>query len=205
LINWNKLFGGFKKMRIELSVLAMISNIPTWSKEMHSAQGYISARQFHFTRQRNLRCWLDAGELCQSGTTVIPILERVWESTRSEIMGAFSGTPSNPSGGNGPYPNKREVPRFSLIATVVLREPDSDTKISGRISELSRKGCYVDTLITLPEGTQLEVRISRDQGVFASNGKIVYVQTGMGMGVAFLEVAADQLKTLDTWLAELSA
>jgi hypothetical protein len=120
-------------------------------------------------------------------------------------MGAFSGTPSNPTGGSGPYPNKREVPRFSLIATVVLREPDSDTKISGRISELSRKGCYVDTLITLLEGTRLEVRISRDQGVFESEGKIVYVQTGMGMGVAFLEVAADQLKILDTWLAELSA
>jgi hypothetical protein len=120
-------------------------------------------------------------------------------------MGAFSGTPSNPSGGSGPYPNKREVPRFNLIATVVLREPDSDTKISGRISELSRKGCYVDTLITLPEGTLLEVRISRDQGVFESKGKIVYVQTGMGMGVAFLEVAADQLKILDAWLAELSA
>jgi hypothetical protein len=27
----------------------------------------------------------------------------------------------------------------------------------------------------------------------------------MGMGVAFLEVAADQLKILDAWLAELSA
>ncbi len=120
-------------------------------------------------------------------------------------MGAFSGTPSNPTGGSGPYPNKREVPRFSLIATVVLREPDSDTKISGRISELSRKGCYVDTLITLPEGTPLEVRISRDQGVFEAMGKIVYVQTGMGMGVAFLEVAAEQLKILDTWLTELSA
>jgi PilZ domain len=119
-------------------------------------------------------------------------------------MCAFSGTPSNPTGGSGPYPNKREVPRFSLIATVVLREPDSDTKISGRISELSRKGCYVDTLITLPEGTLLEVRISRDQGVFQSKGKIVYVQTGMGMGVAFLEVDAGQLEILDTWLAALS-
>jgi hypothetical protein len=63
----------------------------------------------------------------------------------------------------------------------------------------------VDTLITLPEGTPLEVRISRDQGVFESKGKIVYVQMGMGMGVAFLEVAADQLKILDAWLAELSA
>ncbi len=103
----------------------------------------------------------------------------------------------------GPYPEKREVPRFSLIATVVLREPVSDTRIPGRISELSRKGCYVDVLITLPEGTALELRISRDQGLFECQGKIIYVQPGMGMGVAFVDVPADQLKILDSWLAEL--
>ncbi len=120
-------------------------------------------------------------------------------------MGFFSGTPSNPVGGGGQYTNKREVPRFTLIATAVLREPETDMKIAGRISELSRKGCYVDTLINLPEGTKLEVRISRDQGVFESPGKIVYVQPGMGMGVAFVNVPTEQLKILDSWLAELSA
>jgi hypothetical protein len=119
-------------------------------------------------------------------------------------MGAFSGTPSNPAGGGGEYTNKREVPRFTLIATAILREPETDMKISGRISELSRKGCYVDTLITLPEGTKLEVRISRDQGVFESQGKIVYVQSGMGMGVVFMDLPTEQLKTLDSSLAELS-
>ena len=120
-------------------------------------------------------------------------------------MSFFSDTPSHPAGGDGEYPNRREVPRFSLIASAVLREPQSDTKISGRISELSRKGCYVDTLIALPEGTNLEVRISRDQGVFESLGKIIYVQSGMGMGLVFVNVASEQLKILDSWLAELSA
>ncbi|HXN97666.1 MAG TPA: PilZ domain-containing protein [Candidatus Acidoferrales bacterium] len=120
-------------------------------------------------------------------------------------MGFFSDTPSHPVGGEGKYTNRREVPRFSLIASAVLREPESDTKISGRISELSRKGCYVDTLIALPEGTNLEVRISRDQGVFESQGKIIYVQSGMGMGLAFVNIADEQLKILDAWLEELSA
>ena len=120
-------------------------------------------------------------------------------------MGFFSDTPSHPISGEGEYANRREVPRFSLIASATLREPESDTKISGRISELSRKGCYVDTLIALPEGTNLELRISRDQGVFESQGKIVYVQAGMGMGIAFVNVANEQLKILDSWLQELSA
>jgi len=118
------------------------------------------------------------------------------------FMGAFSGTPVNPG---GPYREHREVPRFTLIASIELREPESDTRISGRISEISRKGCYVDVLITLPEGTWLDVRISRDQGVFETKGKIVYVQHGMGMGVTFVNPAPEQLQLLDTWLAEISS
>jgi len=117
-------------------------------------------------------------------------------------MSAFSDTPVNPG---GPYREHREVPRFTLIASIELREPKSDTRISGRISEISRKGCYVDVLITLPEGTGLHVRISRDQGVFESEAKIVYVQEGMGMGVTFVNTAPEQLKLLDTWLAEISS
>ncbi|HXN71160.1 MAG TPA: PilZ domain-containing protein [Candidatus Acidoferrales bacterium] len=119
-------------------------------------------------------------------------------------MAFFSDTPAHPVSGDGEYPNRREVPRFSLIATASLREPQSDTKISGRISELSRKGCYVDTLISLPEGTHLEVRVSRDQGVFETLGKIIYVQAGMGMGLVFVNVSSEQLKILDSWLEELS-
>ncbi len=117
-------------------------------------------------------------------------------------MGGFSGTPLNPGVA---YREHREVPRYTLIASIELREPVTDTRIAGRISEISRKGCYVDVLITLPQGTELHVRISRDQGTFESKGKIVYVQEGMGMGVAFLDVAPEQLKTLDSWLAEISS
>jgi PilZ domain len=99
----------------------------------------------------------------------------------------------------------REVPRFTLIASIEVREPESDMRIKGRISEISRKGCYVDVLNTLPEGTLLDVHISRDQGTFQTKGKIVYVQPGMGMGVTFVETAPEQLQTLDTWLAEMTS
>jgi hypothetical protein len=60
-------------------------------------------------------------------------------------------------------------------------------------------------MITLPEGTGLDVRISRDQGVFETKGKIVYVQHGMGMGVTFVNTPPEQLQLLDTWLAEISS
>ena len=103
------------------------------------------------------------------------------------------------------YREQRTVPRYSFIAHVQMIEPTSDTKIDARVSEISRKGCYIDVLITLPAGTLINLKILRDQGTFATKGKIIYVQEGMGMGVAFLEVADDQLKTLDAWLAEISS
>ncbi len=99
---------------------------------------------------------------------------------------------------------KRTVPRYSLIATVDVVEPVSSVRISGRISELSRKGCYVDALNNLPPQTRVNIRISRDSGTFTSPAKIIYVQEAMGMGMAFLETPEDQLKTLDSWLADFN-
>jgi hypothetical protein len=102
------------------------------------------------------------------------------------------------------YSERRSVPRYALIAQTEVVEPISGLRIAGRISEISRKGCYVDALNTLPTQTIIEVRISRDQGKFNSPGKIIYTQEGMGMGIAFLNMPADQLKILDSWLAELT-
>ena len=115
-------------------------------------------------------------------------------------MGESPGTPTQ---SDSPYREKREVPRYSFIAEVSVTEIASNTRISGRISEISRKGCYIDVLNALPEGTPIHLRISRDQGIFETDGKIIYAQPGMGMGVAFDNTPADQLKLLDAWLAEL--
>ena len=104
-----------------------------------------------------------------------------------------------------PYREKRTVPRYPFIATMLLIEPNSDTKIPGRVSEISRKGCYVDVMNTLPVGTEIRLQVSRDQGQFSTPAKIIYVQEGIGMGVGFVDTHPDQLKILDSWLSELSS
>lgn len=114
---------------------------------------------------------------------------------------SFGAPPKSPP----QFRERRSVPRFNLIATAEITEPASGVHISGRISEISRKGCYLDVLNTLPVGTRLRLMISRDQGAFTTDAKIIYVQEGMGMGIFFLDVPSDQLKILDTWLADLNA
>ncbi len=111
---------------------------------------------------------------------------------------------------NGPltappaFAKKREVPRYSFIVVVDIIEPASDLHLTGRVSEISRKGCYVDILNTLPVGTVIRLRMSRDRGSLTTLGNVIYVQEGVGMGVAFKDTAADQMKILDAWLAELN-
>jgi hypothetical protein len=100
---------------------------------------------------------------------------------------------------------RRSEPRYSLVATAEIVDPASETRISGRLSEISRAGCYIDLLNTLPKDTLVQIRISRDQGVFESLARIVYAQEGIGMGVAFVNPSPEQQKILDAWIAELSA
>ncbi len=101
-----------------------------------------------------------------------------------------------------PHGERRAVPRYTFVATAELTDPASAMHLSGRISEISHNGCYVDSLNALPVGTVLDVRISCDHGAFETKGKIIYVLERLGMGVQFFDPPKDQLKVLESWLAE---
>jgi PilZ domain len=103
------------------------------------------------------------------------------------------------------FREQRTVPRYGLMAVCEVIEPASDLRFSCRISEISLKGCYVDILNPMPIATVIDLHVSRDRGAFTARGRVIYSQQGMGMGVAFLDVAAEQLKTLQSWLEELGA
>jgi hypothetical protein len=113
--------------------------------------------------------------LMQAGAEVIAfaphpssMVERDGLSCHSTLKGevAIMGDPGSPSDSDKPNRERRSVPRYTLIATVDVVEPVSSVRISGRISELSRKGCYVDALNNLPPQTPVNIRISRDSGTF---------------------------------------
>ena len=90
-----------------------------------------------------------------------------------------------------------------FIATAEIIELSTDTHMSGRVSEISTKGCYVDILNTLPKDTSVRVHITTDRGSFESAGTIIYVQENMGMGVGFVDPPKEQQDVLDAWLAQL--
>jgi hypothetical protein len=99
--------------------------------------------------------------------------------------------------------NKRSVRRCSLVASVEVTELGSGTRLSARISELGVGGCYVDALNPFPQGALVSLRILRDQGVFQTKAKVVYCDSSVGMGLAFVEMPPDQRSLLENWLAEI--
>jgi hypothetical protein len=98
---------------------------------------------------------------------------------------------------------ERTVPRYSCVAVAELIETASTMCIVGRIREISLKGCYLNVRSTLPVNTLLKVVISRDGETFVTNGKVIYVHDGIGMGVTFVDSTQDQLEILNSWLAGL--
>jgi len=98
-----------------------------------------------------------------------------------------------------PFLVKRKVPRFRLDADVKIRL-NTGGRLFGRLSEISRKGCYVHISETPRVGTFIKLLILRDQETFATDGAVIYAQKSKGIGIAFKQTAPEQLVILDAWL-----
>src|SRR5580658_1083960 len=88
---------------------------------------------------------------------------------------------------------RRTAPRYPFTASTEAIETRSGARILGRTADLGRGGCYVDTISPFPVGTIVTIRINRLNQSFQAEGKVVFSQTGMGMGVAFTTSEPDQL------------
>jgi hypothetical protein len=114
---------------------------------------------------------------------------------------------SNKKAGSGRAAKKfakpRAVRRCPFVASVEVTELRSGTRLSARTSELGLGGCYVDALNPFAAGTQVKLRILRDQGAFEATAKVVYSDPSFGMGLSFVEIAPDQRLILENWLEEI--
>ncbi len=115
-----------------------------------------------------------------------------------------SAAEATPAGGESSQPaQRRSARRCAFVASAEVTELASQARLAVRTSELGVGGCYIDTLNPFPEGTPVQVRILRDNGVFDAKAKVVYSHAGFGMGLAFTEIPPDQLAILESWVAEV--
>lgn len=99
--------------------------------------------------------------------------------------------------------NRRNAERRPLILVAEVTEIDSGARLSARTSDVSRTGCYIDTLNPNPTGTVVRVKLTREGADLNLLGRVVYVSPHLGMGVRFDEsISPAQLAILDRWLAD---
>jgi len=98
---------------------------------------------------------------------------------------------------------RRQFERFAFNADAEVLEPQSGTKITGRVTDLSLSGCYVDTLNPFLASTMVHITIVRGTQMFAAQAKVGYCKLGMGMGLAFVSAQPLHKKLLGSWIVEL--
>jgi len=102
----------------------------------------------------------------------------------------------------GAMQDKRTANRVAFIAAVEITEIATGTRLSARTSDLSRTGCYIDTLNPIPTKTVVRVRLTQHGEKLDLPGRVVYVSPGLGMGVRFDEdLAPAQFTVLDRWIS----
>jgi hypothetical protein len=99
--------------------------------------------------------------------------------------------------------DRRDSPRYALTLVAVVTELATSNVMNARSSDVSRSGCYVDTLQPLPTGAQVKIVLRSGDEIFEAPGRVVYMCPGLGMGVNWgLSLPDKTLAILDRWLAK---
>jgi hypothetical protein len=98
--------------------------------------------------------------------------------------------------------DRRAAARYPLILVAEVTGLTDSAVLNARSSDVSRSGCYIDTLNPIPVGSQVQVRLVRGEETFEAAARVMYVCPGLGMGVMFdKNVPEEKLAVLDRWLA----
>jgi hypothetical protein len=103
----------------------------------------------------------------------------------------------------GPIPEYRLAPRSHFLTEAEVMETPAGTWLKARLSDLSLRGCYVDTLHPLPIGTRIRLRIVRDNIILEALATVIYNQSRLGMGVFFAQLSPEHKSILENWLADV--
>ncbi len=95
---------------------------------------------------------------------------------------------------------RRRVPRIPFKATSVVAETGSTRAVVAQTTELSRFGCFVQTIKPYPRGTRVHIELAEAGTTFVASGMVAYV-TDEGMGIVFSTVESEDYEVLAKWLS----
>ena len=87
---------------------------------------------------------------------------------------------------------RRKMHRLVLTASAKVVDVATGQISDVRLTDVGMGGCFLDTIFPFSVGTRVYVTLSRQVIQFQADGKVVYSQPQVGMGIAFDELNADQ-------------
>ena len=97
-------------------------------------------------------------------------------------------------------PERRRARRKQFIAEAEVIDVRSATRMRGRVSDLSLRGCYVDTLNPFPVGSTARLQIFQDRQILDALASVASCHPGSGMGLAFGDMTEEQRLMVQNWL-----
>lgn len=103
---------------------------------------------------------------------------------------------------------KRAHTRVKVSVPIELTPEGSKTPLRTETADLSVRGCYIETLFTLPVSTQVQVTLLAGDSTLLTTGKVVTRDPNVGNGIEFTTMADKDRETLrefidgvqSTWL-----
>jgi hypothetical protein len=103
-----------------------------------------------------------------------------------------------------PQQERRQYPRYNCAGTANVWENGDECAVSGRLNEISRCGCYVETMSPLRVGTVIGLELTLSGRTIRLQGIVRTSHPTVGMGVAFTRIApleAEKLRQVVGMLA----
>lgn len=97
--------------------------------------------------------------------------------------------------------------RASRIPCIIEAAFSSESPfIDGRLTDLTPFGVFIDTLSTIPPGSEVTVKFTLPEfGQVKTKGKVIWTQDSVGMGVEFIKLSEDDRKKVEAFTKKSSA
>lgn len=99
---------------------------------------------------------------------------------------------------------RRRMPRYAVRGGGEIRQPGMKTVVWGSMTDISRSGCYLETLTTLPRNAKCELMLNVEGIEIRSGAEVRVSHPSMGMGLQFTDLDPTEQKKLDDLIMRLA-
>ncbi|MGA8233944.1 MAG: PilZ domain-containing protein [Candidatus Acidiferrales bacterium] len=100
--------------------------------------------------------------------------------------------------------DRRVYPRYDFFAQCELTVKSSGARYEARVTQIAMGCCFVDLPVGLAQGTDVNLRITKEGRTFEAEGRATYSYPSMGNGIAFVSMTLENQQTLERWIESLA-